>query len=66
LNDYAIPHITTKFTTTESGNSDFPIRQSQSPGMGFCDIPAKGEGLSAVASLVGPWLTWTVRHGLSF
>jgi len=24
------------------------------------------EGLSAVASLVGPRLTWTAQHGLSF
>jgi len=28
--------------------------------------PARGEGLLAVASLVGPGLTWTARHGLSF
>jgi len=35
----------------ESGHHNFPIRQSQSPGMGFCDILARGEGLLAVANL---------------
>jgi len=28
--------------------------------------PARGEGLLAVASLVGTGLTWTARHGLNF
>jgi len=31
----------------ESGNRYFPIRQSQSPRMGFCDILVRGEGLWA-------------------
>jgi len=50
----------------ESGNHNFPIRQPQSPEMGFCDILTRAEGLLAVAGLVKPRLTWTVRPGLNF
>ncbi|MCB2263602.1 MAG: hypothetical protein LGR52_11825, partial [Candidatus Thiosymbion ectosymbiont of Robbea hypermnestra] len=40
--------------------------KSHPVGMVGTPSPARGEGLLAVASLVGPGLTWTARHDLNF